>query len=240
VSRIESDAPSLWRTEALLAGARCRRAEGDVARARAAALAAWEDAVARSDSSFMVTSACEISLCEHAAGHDDSAFLWLERGRHAFEAARTAGEFQWREARRATLAGALLESGDLLRVYPTHASDEARMRALFDFLPQVQSRTLLERVTDPRRFADVNHALVRPPTSIELQANTLLPGECLFRASVTPARIYVFALTRDMFRAATIEDANGELRRRVLNYERLCASPFRGHPAHGCGVARAG
>jgi tetratricopeptide (TPR) repeat protein len=237
--RIAGERGSPWRTEALLTGARCRREEGDLAHARDAALLAWQDAVARSDSSSMVSAACEMSGCERAAGHDESALQWLERGRHAFEAARTAGEFQWREARRATLAGALLESGDILRAYPTNVSDETRMRALFDFLQQVQSRTLLERVTDPRRF-DVNPALVRPPTSSELQAHTLVKGECLFLGSVSRGRVYVFALTRDAFRAATIDDPAGALQRRARNYERLCArAPSTGDAREMDAAARA-
>ena len=223
--------PSGWRAEALLAGARCLRARGDLARACAVARRAWEDASARNDSSLMVTAASEASLCERAAGHDADAFDWLERARAAFEASGTTGEFQWREARRATLAGALLESGDVLLAYPRETSTETRERALFDFLQQVQSRTLLERVTDPRRFDDVNQALAVPPTSRDLQERVLAPGECFVHASVATGHIHLFVVTRDQIRSAVIEDPRHVLQRRVRNYERLCSRA----PAGGAG-----
>lgn len=218
-----NDEPSTWRTDALLMSARCLRALGDVGHARASALSAWQDASARNDSSFMVTAASEMSLCERAAGREVDAFDWLQRARTAFEASSAAGEFQWREARRATLSGELLESGDVLRIYPPEAPGEARNRALFDFLQQVQARTLLERVTDPRRFSDVDPALARPPTSQELQQHVLRPGECFYRASATPGRIYVFTVTRGQFRTAVIDDPHDVLQRRTRNYARLCA-----------------
>ncbi|HKW14582.1 MAG TPA: tetratricopeptide repeat protein, partial [Candidatus Krumholzibacteria bacterium] len=223
VERVAHNELSSWRAAAFLMRARCRRAAGDAEGARASAFSAWLDASARADSILMVPAASLMSLCEHDAGRDREAFDWLERGRNAFESSRAEGEFQWREARRAELAAGLFESCDVLRAYPPGVSAETRARALFDFLQQVQSRTLLERVTDPRRFGDVNPALVRPPTSRELQRHTLAPGECFFHASVAAGRIYMFTLTRDTFHATTIEDDDGALERRVRNYERLCA-----------------
>ena len=220
---IRAGAPSTWRTDALLVGARTFRLERDIESGRTAALDAWRDASMRSDSSSMVLAASEMSLCERAAGRHADAAAWLERGRSAFESSREAGDFQWREAQRAALAGSLLESADILRVHPSGAGDEARMRALFDLLQQVQSRTLLERVTDPRRFDDVDPALLQPPTSRELQERVLLAEECFFRASVVRGRVYVFAVTRDHFHAAVIDDPDGSLERRALNYARLCA-----------------
>jgi tetratricopeptide (TPR) repeat protein len=224
-NRISGDPPSAWRARAWLVRARAHRLGGDALQARDAAMSAWQDAVARNDSSLMVTVASELSLCERAALREPEAWKWLERGRATFEVSRDEGEFQWREARRAALAGSLLESGDLLRVYPADASEETRMRALFDFLQLVQSRTLLERVTDPRRFDDVDPALAHPPTSRELQEHVLRPGECFFRASVVRGHVYVFAVSRDDFRAAVIDDPDGSLERRALNYARLCARP---------------
>lgn len=223
--RLAGDTPSGLRAEAWLACARAHRRSGDALHARDAALSAWQDATSLNDSSLMVTAACEASLCERAASHDAQAWAWLERGRSGFESSRGADEFQWREARRAALAGSLLESGDLLRVYPPDASEETRMRALFDFLQLVQSRTLLERVTDPRRFDDIDPALTQPLTSRELQERVLVPGECFFLASIAPGRIYVFAVTRDQFRAAVIDDPDASLERRVRNFARLCAHP---------------
>jgi tetratricopeptide (TPR) repeat protein len=224
-SRISGDPPSASRARAWLVRARAHRMAGDAAHARDAAMSAWQDALSRNDSSLMVPLASELSLCERAASREEQAWTWLERGRATFEVARDEGEFQWREARRAALAGSLLESGDLLRVYPPDANEETRMRALFDFLQLVQSRTLLERVTDPRRFDDIDPALTRPPTSRALQERVLVPGECFFLASIAPGRIYVFAVTRDQFRAAVIDDPDASLERRVRNFARLCAHP---------------
>ncbi len=223
--RIARDPPSAARARAWLVCARAHRLGGDPVQARAAALSSWNDVAARNDSSFMVTVASELSLCERAAAREPEAWAWLERGRAMFEVSRGEGEFQWREARRAVLAGALLESGDLLCAYPPDASEETRMRAMFDFLQQVQSRTLLERVTDPRRFDDADPALAEPPTSRELQEHVLRPRECFFRAGVVRGRVYVFAVSRDEFRAAVINDTDGSLERRALNYARLCARP---------------
>ena len=221
--RLHLAQPSAPRTQAFLVWSRCVRSGGDPARARTSALAAWSDAQARRDSTMMVPAASEMSLCERALGHNSQAFDWLEQARHGFEVSRAAGEFQWREARRATLSRALIECGDVLRVYPPDASREARDRSLFDFFQQVDSRTLLERVTDPRRFEDIDPVLARPTTSKDLQTRVLRPGECFFRASVGGGRIYVFVLTPDDFRARVIDDTKGLLTARVRNYVRVCA-----------------
>lgn len=223
--RIAKHEYSSWRSSAFLMSARCHRAAGDIAGARASALTAWQDALARHDSTLMVPSASVLSLCERDAGHEADALDWLEQGRSAFEAARAAGEFQWREARRAELASALLEACDLLREHPRSTEPEIRARSLFDFLQQVQARTLLERVTDPRRFADANLALAEPPTSRALQEKVLRPGECFLLACVTPGRVYTFAITREIFASAVVADPNGSLQRRTRNFERLCSRP---------------
>jgi tetratricopeptide (TPR) repeat protein len=240
VARIANHDGSSWKTTAYLMSARCRRAAGDAAGARESAFSAWQDASARADSILMVPAASLMSLCERDAGRDAEAFTWLERGRAAFESSRTEGDFQWREARRTELAAGLLESCDLLREYPPGVPAETRERALFDFLQQVQSRTLLERVTDPRRFDDAEPALARAPTSHVLQENVLRPGECFLLTGVAPGRVYVFTLTRDTFRATTIDDKGGALERRVLNYARLCAhAPGRGEADTAEAAARA-
>ena len=226
--RLAVEAPSIWRAEAYLAWSRGLRTHGQVARARDAARHGWQDAEARRDSSLIVTSAAEMSLCERSLGDDAGAYAWFQRARGAFEVSKSAGDFQWREAQRALLARALIESGDVLRAYPADVSDEDRARSHFDFLQDVYSRTLLERVTDPRRFADIDPGLARPVTSLEMQRNVLAPGECLFAVNAGETHVYVYAMTRDRFHARVIDQPR-VLAGRFRNFARLNARP----PADG-------
>lgn len=222
---LRRDPPSVWRAEAHLAWARCLRAQNGAMRAREVARIAWGDVEARRDSSLIVLVASELSLCERALGADARAYAWFERARRAFEASRGAGDFQWREARRAQLARALVESGDLLRVYPSTLSADERRRQHFDFLQVVVSRTLLERVTDPRRFGDIDPALAQPVTSAAIQADVLKPGECFLEVDAGADCIYVYALTRDELRAHVIDNTAGAVTARFRNYARLNARP---------------
>jgi CHAT domain-containing protein/tetratricopeptide (TPR) repeat protein len=226
--RLASERPSIWRADAYLAWSRALRADGQVTRARDAARVAWQDAVARQDSSLMVTGAAEVSLCERALGDDAFAYAWFQRAHGAFDASSNAGDFQWREARRAMLALALVESGDVLRAHPASEHSDVRARAHFDFLQNVYSRTLLERVTDPRRFNDIDPALARPVTSLEMQRDVLAPGECFFAVNAGKKAIYVFAMTREQFRSGVIQQP-GPLTARFRAFARLNARP----PADG-------
>jgi tetratricopeptide (TPR) repeat protein len=222
--------PSAWRADAFLEWSRRLRDAGSFDRARGAAQEAWSDATARADSTTMVMAAVELSLCERSRDRDAEAVAWLERAREGFEASPKASEFQWREAQRALLVRALIASGDVLRDFPPDASQLDRDRALFDFLQQVQARTLLERVTDPRRYDDADASLARPVSADELRG-AMLPGECFFDATAGPGRIYVFAVTRNEIRSAVIDDPRGEVRARVRNYTRILArAPRDGDP----------
>jgi tetratricopeptide (TPR) repeat protein len=217
------ESPSIWRSEAYLAWSRGLRSLGEADRARKAAVWGWEDARARADSTRMVMAASELSLCERRAGNDAAAGEWFERARAGFDATRSAGDYQWREAQRAALAGALLESAEVLRAHPPEVSTEMRARRHFDFLQEVVSRTLLERVTDPRGLERVDPALSRPVTSVMLQSEVLQPGECFLALSASRDVIHVFAITRERFLAQAVDDRAGAVTRRLQNYSRLAA-----------------
>jgi len=224
VGLLRADAPSIWRADAYLESSRCFRAGGDPARARATALNAWEDARSRGDSTQATLAATEVSMSEHALGNDAQAMAWFERARETGGRAPLADDFQWREARRATLARSLIASGEILRVHPPEAAPEIRERAWFDFLQHMRARTLLERVTDPRRFDDIDPALARPVTSKALQSEVLRPGECFVSVSVANAGLHVFMITPDQFHEHSIDDPDGALVRRFHNLARLSAA----------------
>jgi len=226
-SRLDALGPSVWRAEAYLGWTRALRATGSLDRSLAAAGNAWADATARADSMLAVLAAAEVSLCERALGRDADAYSWLERARSGFETSPRASEFQWREAQRAVLARALIEAGDVLRSYPEERHPAERARALFDFLQQVRSRTLLERVTDPRRVGEIDASLLRPASADELQENLLHDGECYLDATVGAGHIYLFVATGRNLELAVIEDPAGAIQARLHAYSRTLARPPR-------------
>ena len=226
---LASVAPSSWRAESFIVWARCLREGGDIPRAGRTARLAWDDAASRADTTLAILAAVELSECLDADGETELAYRWFDRARAMYSSGTTrASEFQWREAQRLSLSEPLVAQSDIVLKWPQDASRRERERALFDFLQEVKSRTLLERITDPRRAPDLDASFSRPTTVEELQRDVLVPGECLLDVTVANDELLVFAIASDAMRLVRIAGA-AELQKQASRYYRLLAQP----PASG-------
>jgi CHAT domain-containing protein/Tfp pilus assembly protein PilF len=215
--------PSSWRTNGFVMWARCLRAGGDVPRAGRAARAAWEDASARSDSTLGIVAATELGSCLREAGEIEAAHTWFQHARAMYVArAPRASAFYLREADRVSLAEPLLELSTVLLEAPRGATRPERERNLFDFVQQVKARTLLERVSDPRRALHIDPSFSRPATANEMQASTIHEGEVLIDCALAGDEVLLFAVTSQSLRVVRIEDA-AVVAKQVSRYHRLLA-----------------
>jgi tetratricopeptide (TPR) repeat protein len=219
--------PSIARGDVLIVWSRCLRAAGEPARAIPPATTAYEDARSRDDPTSALLAALEICAARRSLGDPVGAHAWFDRARELFtESATRSGEFEWREAYRASLAPRLVENAAILLEWPPGAPRGERERRLFDFLQEIRARTLMERITDPRR-ADGPGGVAAMVTAEQLQEDVLRPGECLLDISVARGRIFVFAVTRDSLRLAVVHDPDGALERRARRYQGLAGAPGR-------------
>ena len=218
-------APSRWRLLGFATWAKCLRRGGDIDRAGRAARAAWDDAAARSDTTGAVIAATELGMCLREAFEPERAYAWFQRARAMFLAsAPRPSEFKLREAQRISLAEPLVELSPVLLDWPRDLSRAERERKLFDFLQQMKARTLLERLTDPRRANDVDAAFAQPVSAADLQATVLRDGECLLDYSLAGSEIIAFAVTNRALVMSRISGAS-DIRRQVSRYHRLLAQP---------------
>jgi tetratricopeptide (TPR) repeat protein len=217
--------PSASRCDEFVAWSRCLRAVGNATRADSIARLAFADATSRDDPAAAVLAALEISAARAAVGDPGGAYGWFDRARVLFSASSgRSGEYQWREAFRASLAPRLVAGAEVLLDWPPGATRGERERALFDVLQEVRARTLMERITDPRHAEEAT-GVAGMVTAEQLQTRTLRPGECLLDISTGPSHIFVFALTRDSLRLSVVEDPDGSIDRRGHRYCALAGTP---------------
>jgi CHAT domain-containing protein/Tfp pilus assembly protein PilF len=223
LSGLSSVAPSSWRAECFIVWARCLRRGGDIPRAGKTARLAWDDAASRSDTTFAILAAVELSECLDAEGELGLAHRWFSRARAMYSSGTSrASEFQWREAQRLSLSEPLVAQSDVLLEWPPDVPRRERERALFDCLQEIKSRTLLERIADPRRAPDFDAGFSRPATAEELQRDVLLPGECLLDVTIANDELFVFALASDAMRLVRVSGA-AQLQKQASRYYRLLA-----------------
>jgi CHAT domain-containing protein len=215
--------PSGWRASGFVVWARALREGGDIPRAGRAARTAWDDAATRSDTTGAIVAATELGTCLRAAGEVEMAYAWFQRARAMFVARSPhASEYHMREAQRVSLAEPLLGLSTVLLEWPRDAKRDQRERDLFDFIQEIKTRTLIERVADPRRALDIDPAISKPVTASELQSSVLHDGECLIDYTLTGNEIMAFAVTNHTLRLERIGDADN-VRKQVSRYHRLLA-----------------
>jgi CHAT domain-containing protein/Tfp pilus assembly protein PilF len=220
-------APSPWRAEAFVVWARCLRNAGEIPRAGRTARAGWDDAAARADTTRGIVAATELANCLRAAGEVERGYAWFQNARRLYVARGfAASEFRLREAGRVTLAAPLLSSCTVLLEWPREAKRQERERRLFDFLQEVKTRTLVERIADPRRAPDFPATFSAPVTAGELQAGVLHPGECLLDYTITRDAVLAFAVRNQALVFVRIANAR-EVEKQVSRYHRLLAQPPR-------------
>ena len=223
--RVFAMPPSAWRSEVLTVWSRCLRSADRSDRAESVASNAFDDATARADTAAAVLAALERSAARRALGDPRGAFAWFDRARVMFSAAsRRSREYQWREAYRLALTPPMVSGAVVLLEWPPDGPASERERALFDFLQEVRARTLMERISDPRRPSGAA-GVAAMVTADDLQRNVLGDGECLLDISVGRERVYVFAVTRDSLRLSIVDDPERAIEARSRRFVSVASAP---------------
>ena len=168
----------------------------------------------------------EIS-CLRKLGDRAGAAHALEIALDSLEVARSRfEEVDVREAYGLHLMGDVIEGCRVMLEYPPDASRADRVGRFHDTLQRFKTRTLLERIRDPRGSAGVpaGSELARTITTAQLQSETLRPGELLLDLFVSRDETYLFAVSPDSCRMVTLPGARSSLTQRVLVYSDLLSS----------------
>ncbi len=173
-----------------------------------------------------VTPAVELSYCYRDLGRDgealDAFMMAVERleGRWQYTAS-----LLWREARGGTRE--LVDASGIVLEHPPDLPRSERIEALFNMFQRFKARTLLERITEPRRqaepaseFADLSAA-----TLSQLQQNVLEPNELFLDFIVGVDVSYLFAVTQDSCRVISLPGLQSDLPERVELFQRAIGKP---------------
>jgi tetratricopeptide (TPR) repeat protein len=164
------------------------------------------------------------SVCLRALGRKTEAAAVLHDAMDRLEDFRgriTTPE--WREVYGQETSRLVLEAARVLLEYPDSLSSDARVRAFFDTVQRVKTRTLLDRIGDPRPGGG-EFAAYRPVTLRDTQ-RALRPGELLLDFFAGDAGSLVFAISADSCRLVDAAGARSPLAERVDLFRRIVAEP---------------
>jgi tetratricopeptide (TPR) repeat protein len=133
---------------------------------------------------------------------------------------------EWREAYGQEIARGVIEAARVLLVFPDSLPRARREEAFFDTMQRFKTRTLLERISEPRfgSAAARERWSGRPATMADLQA-VLQPGELVLDFVVGDATSYLFAVTLDTFRSVELPGPASPLAQRIELFRGLVANP---------------
>jgi CHAT domain-containing protein len=167
------------------------------------------------------------SRCRRHLGEAPEAVGALELALDSLEVARTdAGHADLREAFGVHVMGSVVEGCRAVLEYPPDAPWRDRVLKFYDSLQRFKTRTLLERIKDPRHDSQIETALARPIMASHLQNDVLRRGELLLDIVVGEDNGYMFAVTADSCRLVTLPGWKAHLRRQIGVYADLLAEPL--------------
>jgi tetratricopeptide (TPR) repeat protein len=204
-----------------------RQGHFDEALARAVRVRDQVDRAGRTDlgvSARLVESSCRRNL-----GDLSQAANTLTIALDSLEIARAdAGEAEWREAYGQRVMNDIIEGCRVVLEYPKDAPRADRVRRFYDTLQRFKTRTLLERIRDPRGgAAPVAGTLARTTTVARLQQEVLRPGELLLDLFVSRHETYLFAVSPDSCRLVSLPGARSKLAEQVTLYADLLSASDR-------------
>ena len=164
--------------------------------------------------------------CRRGLGDAPRGVAVLRAALDSLEIARTGvGEAEWREAYGQHMANDLIEGCRIVLEYPREAPREERVRAFYDTLQRFKTRTLLERIQDPRgEGGPIPRSMSRSMTLRELQGDVLRRGDLLLDVFASARQSYLFAVTTDSCRLVTLPGVRSDLADRVRLYGELLGS----------------
>ncbi len=171
-----------------------------------------------------VTARLRESVCYRTLGRRAEAYASLVDGLDSLETARRGiNTPEWRETFGQDNARDVLDAGQVLLEYPEGLPTPVRERAFFDCMQRFKTRSLLDRISEPR--TETEPATVQRVATIdELQGRVLRPGELLLELFVGSAESYLVAVTSDSLRLVKLPGPDSPLAESIDLYHRAMAS----------------
>ncbi len=166
------------------------------------------------------------SVCLRLLGQEEIAAETFDAALDSLEVFRGGiSTPEWREVYGQAVARDVVEAGRVLLTYPDSLPQSSRDEAFFDAMQRVKTRTLLDRITEPR----FGHGEIearwsrRVATRADLQA-VLLPGEAVLDFYVGTHRSFLAAVTADSVRLVELPGPDSPLAERVDLFRNIVAS----------------
>ena len=164
------------------------------------------------------------SACRRQLGDRPGAASVLAVALDSLEVARSQlGQADVREAYGLHMMSDVIEGCRVLLEYPEALAPGERVRRFYDALQRFKTRTLLERIRDPRGddAATLGSGVARPITASRLQTTVLQPGELLLDLVVSRDESYMFAVTADSCRLVPLPGWQSDLAQKTTLYADL-------------------
>lgn len=206
--------------------ARLYLATNDPARALSYALRARASAHYAGRTRSLISAMLRESVCRRRLGEFEAAANTLHAALDSLEAFRGGiSTPEWREVYGQEVATEVVDAGSVLLEYPDSSSRAAREAAFFDAMQRVKTRTLLDRVTEPRFGTDdiVRRWSRRVATSDDVRA-VLQPGELVLDFFLASDRAYLAAVTADSLRLVELPGSTSALEERIRLFRGIIAS----------------
>ncbi len=198
----------------------------DGEKALAYALRARADAQRAGRTRSVISAMLRESVCRRMLGQSDQATQTLYAALDSLEAFRGGiSTAEWREVYGAQVASGVVDAGRVLLEYPPALPRSEREEAFFDAMQRVKTRTLLDRITEPRFGAEEIEGRWsrRVAAADDLQA-VLQPGEVVLDFYVGSDQSFVVAVTSDSLRVVELPGPDSPLAERVRLFRSLLAS----------------
>jgi CHAT domain-containing protein len=168
------------------------------------------------------------SACWRGLEEPERAVAALGAALDSMEVARArVGDAQWREAYGQHVVSDIIDGCRVLLEHPASAPGSERETAFYDTLQRFKTRTLLERIRDPRSVESTSVAGLtrRSITLQEIQEDLLKPGDLLLDLFVGERESYLFVVSQESRQLVELPGANSTLAEEVELYRDLLSSP---------------
>ena len=169
------------------------------------------------------------SSCRRKLGDAPRAATALAIALDSLEVARTeSGHAEWREAYGQHTMNDVIEGCSVMLEYPAGSPRADRLRAFYDTLQRFKTRTLLERIRDPRGEdgTPIEGALSQTITVSRLQ-ELLRPRELLLDLFCSAHQTYLFAVSREECRLVSLPGWRSEFSGQIALYADLLSASSR-------------
>jgi CHAT domain-containing protein/tetratricopeptide (TPR) repeat protein len=164
------------------------------------------------------------SIYQRLLGRPAEAALSLHAALDTLEAFRGGiSSAEWRETYGESISPGVIEAARVLLEYPDSARVDERVRAFFDTMQRFKTRTLMDRISDPR-FGPGGASEPRGPVTLSEAQAVLRPGEVLLDFHGGDSRTFLLAVTPDSCRLVELPGVASPLAERIDLFRSLVAS----------------